>query len=135
TANPIGDCAVVSGTSMVVRSSAMAVRSSNSDLPRLEIDARIDPSIGEIGQQVYDKPDEGQDIKRCEYHRIVPVEHALEAEEPDAVERKDGFDQQRAGEERVHECPGKAGDHDQHGVAKYVPVKHLALAATLRPRG
>src|SRR6516164_8636310 len=46
TASPIGACAVVSGT-------AMLVRSSTSHLPRLEVDAWIHPGVGEIGQQIH----------------------------------------------------------------------------------
>src|SRR3954447_4818010 len=51
TASPIGDCGVVSGTSI-------AVRSSTSNLTRLEVDARIDPGIGEVGDQVHHEPDQ-----------------------------------------------------------------------------
>src|SRR6516164_10777524 len=106
TANPIGACAVVSGT-------WIAVRSSTSDLPRLEIDARINPGVGEVGDQVHQKPHQRQDVERGEHHRVITVEHALEAEQPDAVEGKDRLDQQRAGKEGVHEGAGKARDQDR----------------------
>src|SRR5438093_12676958 len=96
TARPIGVCAVVSGTSMTVRSST-------SDLPRLEVDARIDQRVAEVRDQVHQQPDQRQDVKRRENHRVVAVEHALETEQAKAVEREDGLDQQRAGKEGVHE--------------------------------
>src|SRR4029079_8507729 len=56
-------------------------RASTSDLPRLEIDPRIDPGVGEVGDQVHDKTNQGEDVERGEHHRIVAVEHALEAEQ------------------------------------------------------
>src|ERR1700738_4962009 len=108
---------------MLVRSSRL-VRSSNSDLPRLEVDTWINPSIGEVGQQIHQQPNQRQDIKRRKYHRIVSIEHALEPEQADTVERKDRLDEKRAGKEGVHECPGETGDHDQHCIAKYVAIKH-----------
>src|SRR5262245_41254880 len=128
TASPIGACAVVSGTVMVVRSSS-------SHLPGLEVDARINPGVGEVRQQVHQQPDQRQNVKRGEYYRVVAVEHALEAEQADAVEREYGLDQERAGKKRVHERAGEAGDHDQHGVAEDVPIEHLALGAALGARG
>ena len=85
----------------------MLVRSSTSDLPRLEIDARIDPGVGEVGDQVHHQPDQREDVERREHHRIVAVEHALEAEQPEPVEREDRLDQQRAGEEACTNAPGK----------------------------
>src|SRR5579871_5820688 len=74
------------------------VRASTSHLPRLEIDARIDPSIAQIGDQVHGETDQREDVKIGEYHRIVAVEHALEAQVAEAIEREDGLDQQRATE-------------------------------------
>src|SRR5215470_6115677 len=61
TPSPIGVCAVVSGTWMVVRWSS-------SHLPSLEIDARIDPSIGEVGNEVHHQPDQGHDVECGEHH-------------------------------------------------------------------
>src|SRR6266404_7843685 len=113
----------------------MLVRSSTSHLPRLEVDARINPGVSEVGQQVHHQPDQRHDVERGEYHRVIAVEHALEAEQPDAVEREYGLDQERAGKKRVHERAGKAGDHYQHGVAEDVPIEHLALGAALGARG
>src|SRR5919197_6786202 len=92
TPSPIGVCAVVSGT-------LMAVRSSSSHLPGLEVDARINPGISEIGQQVHHQSNQRHDVERGEHHRVIAVEHALEAEQADAVEREDGLDQQRTGKE------------------------------------
>src|ERR687887_99358 len=128
TPSPIGVCAVVSGTLMVVRSSS-------SHLPRLEIDARINPRIREIREEVHHEPDQRHDVKRGENHRVIAIEHALEAEQADAVEGKNGLDEQRAGEEGVHKGAREARDHDQHGVAEHVPVEHLPLAAALGAGG
>src|SRR4029077_10738412 len=96
TTKPIGDCAEVSGT-------AMLVRSSTSDLPRLEIDARIDPGIGEVGDQIHHQCDERQDIEVGEHDGIIAIEHALEAQEAKAIKRKNRLDQQRAGKKNMHE--------------------------------
>src|ERR1700680_1959985 len=79
------------------------VRASISHLPGLEVDARIDPGIGEIGDQIDHEADERQNIEVREHDRIVAVEHALEAEQAEAVEREDRLDQQRSGEEGAHE--------------------------------
>src|SRR3984957_5658492 len=83
--------------------SSMVVLTSTSDLPRLEIDARIDPSIGQVGNQVHDQADEGENIEIGEHHRIVAVEHAFKAEQAQPVERENRLDQQRAGEECADE--------------------------------
>src|SRR6185369_3906670 len=111
TTSPPAPTAVVSGT-------FMPVRASTSDLPRFEVDARIDPGIGEIGDQIYHHADEREDVERGEHHRIVAVQDAFEAEQAQPVEREDGLDQQRAGEEGVYESAGEARYHDQHGVAE-----------------
>ena len=42
----------------VVSGGLMPVRASTSDLPRLEVDTRIDPSVRQIGDQVHDHADE-----------------------------------------------------------------------------
>src|SRR5712691_6139137 len=78
TPSPIGVCAVVSGT-------AMMVRSSSSHLPRLEVDARIDQGVGQIGDEVHRQPDQRKNEQRGEHHGIVAVEHALEAEQAEAI--------------------------------------------------
>src|SRR4051812_23127782 len=109
TSRPITPTAVVSG----VRSE---VRASTSNLPRLKVDARVDPGVGEVGQEIHRKPDQRENIERGKHHRIVTIEHAFKAEQTKAIEREDGFDQQRAGEECVHEGAWKARDHDQHRV-------------------
>src|SRR5215469_6329426 len=56
------------------------VRWSISDLPGLKVDARIDPRVGEIGNQVHHESQQREQIERGEHHRIVAIEHALEAE-------------------------------------------------------
>src|SRR3984893_2967444 len=116
-------------------SSRMVVLTSTSDLPRLEIDARIDPGIGQVGNQIHDQADESENVEIGEYHRIVAVEHAFEAEQAEAVEREYRLDQQRAGKERADEGGRKAGDHQHHGGAEDVAVQHLQLGAALGARG
>src|SRR5436190_24097618 len=103
----------------VVLSSAQAdpaARSTTSDLPGFEIDAGIDPHIGEVRDQVHDERDQREDKQGAEHHRVVAIQHALEAEQAKTAERKDRLDQQRAGEERVNEGAWKSRYHDQHGV-------------------
>ena len=95
----------------------------------------IDPGIGEIGEQVDHEAEQREDIERREHDGIVAVQHAFEAEQAEAVEREDGLDQQRAGEEDAHERAGKAGDDQQHGVAEDVAVEDLAVVAALGARG
>src|SRR5262249_34935213 len=125
-ANPIGETAVSGGL--------IPARASTSNLPRLEVDARIDPCVGEIGYQVHEHADERENIQRGEHHRIVAIQDTLKAEQPQAIERENGFDEQRTGKERVHERGWKAGDHDQHGVAKNVAIEHLFACAALGAR-
>src|SRR5690606_16281606 len=79
--------------------------SMGSDLPALEVDPRIDQRVDEVRDQVHHQPDEREDVERREHDRIVAVDDALEAKQPQTVQREDGLDQQRAGEERADECP------------------------------
>src|SRR5262249_12047815 len=95
-ASPIGDTAAVSG-------GAMPVRTSTSNLPRLEIDPRIDPRVSEVRDQVHHHSDERKNIQRGEHHRVVAVENAFKAEQPQPIKRKNCLDQQRACEEGVYE--------------------------------
>src|SRR5438874_4291924 len=85
-------------------------RPASSDLPRLEINPRIDPHIGQVGDEVDDEADERKDEERAEHDGVVAVENALEAEQPQPVQREDGLDQKRAREEGVNEGAGKARD-------------------------
>ncbi len=90
--------------------------------------------VGEVGDQVHHQPEQREDVERREHHRIVAVEHRLEAEQPQPVEREDRLDQQRAGEEGADEGARKSGDDDQHGVAEDVAVEHLPVGQPLGPR-
>src|SRR5271165_4806861 len=95
TASPPGARAVISGFSV-------AMRASMSRLARPEIDSGIDERIGQIGNQSDHEADERKDIEVREYDRVVAVEHALEAQEPESIERENRFDQEGAGEECVN---------------------------------
>src|SRR5215467_1870025 len=112
----------------------MPVRASTSDLPRLEVDPRIDPRVRQVRDQVHDNANEREDVERSEHHRVVAIENALETEEAQPVERENSFDQQRAREERVHESRRKSGNDDQHGIAENVSVEHLVARAALGTR-
>src|SRR5262249_41001398 len=103
-----------------------------SDLPRLEVDARIDQCIDKIGHQVNDEPEQRKNVERGKYDRIVAINHALEAQEPQAIERENRLDQQRTREESVDESAGEAGDDQQHGIAEHVAIEDLALSQPLR---
>src|ERR1700676_1569954 len=116
-------------------SSRMVVLTSTSDLPRLKIDARIDPGIGQVGNQIHDEADQSENVEIGEYHRVVAVEHAFEAEQAQPVERKYGLDQQRAGKEGADEGGRKAGNHQHHGVTENVALGNLGFGAALGARG
>src|ERR1700733_307591 len=122
---------LAAGVSTGFSSSALT---STSHLPRLEVDARINPGVGQIGNQIHDKADEGENVEIGEHHRIIAVEHALEAQQSETVERENGFDQKRAGEKGADKRCGKPGDHQQHGITENVAVEHLPLAAALSAR-
>src|SRR5262245_16064964 len=107
TARPVGVIAVVSGVSSV----SSEVRASMSGLADRKVDARVDQCIGQIGDQVHDQPQQREDVEVGKHDRIIAVEHALEAQQSQPVERKDCFDQQRTGEERVDESAWKPGNH------------------------
>src|SRR5580698_1069685 len=128
TTRPSAPTAVVSGVLPLVRAST-------SHLPRLEIDARINPGIGEIGDQGHDHADQRENISSREHDWIVAIEHALEAQKSKPVEREDRFDQQRTGEEGADECARESGDDEQHGVTEDMTVKHLALGAAFGAGG
>src|SRR5271154_5993593 len=70
------------GTSPIL---SARVLSSNSNLPRLEIDARIDPGVSQVGNQINDEADKREDIEVGEHDRIVAVEYALEAQKPEPI--------------------------------------------------
>src|SRR6516225_962506 len=86
---PIGPAGSTSGRSssrlsalagILIFSSASSLIST-SDLPRLKIDAGIDPGISEVGDQVHDQAEKSENIEVCEHHGIIAIEHALEAQQ------------------------------------------------------
>src|SRR4051794_24411438 len=74
-----------------------------SGLPRVKVDAGVDPRVGEVRDEVHHQADEGEDVEVREHHRVVAVDDRLEGEEPEPVEGEDGLDEQRSGEEGVDE--------------------------------
>src|SRR5262249_4113678 len=127
-ASPIGDTAAVSG-------GLIPARASTSDLPRFEVDTRIDPRVCKIGDQVHDHTDKRENIKGGEHNRIIAVENALEPKQYETIERENGLDQQRTREEGVHESGGKARNNNQHGIAEHMAIEHLIVGAPLGARG
>src|SRR5262245_26544071 len=105
-----------------------------SDLPRLEVDARIDQCIDEIRNKVNDEAKQRKNVERRKHHRIVAIDHALKAQEPQAIERENRLDQQRTREECVNERAGEASDDQQHGIAEHMAIEDLALSQSLRLR-
>src|SRR4029077_9081920 len=75
----------------------------SSHLSRFEIDARIDPGVGEVGNQVHHEADEREDIEVGEHDRIVALDERIVGEIAEPVEREHLFDQKGAGEERANE--------------------------------
>src|SRR5690349_4254097 len=76
----------------------------------IEFDTRVYPDVTEVADQFGEQADQGKEVQRSEHHWVVPPDHALVAEEAQAVQREQRFDQQRAGEEGADEGAGKAGD-------------------------
>src|SRR5947209_7839742 len=105
------------------------------DLARFEIDARIDPRIGEVGEKIHEEPEKGEDVQIGEDDGVIAVDDRLERQEAQPVEREDRLDQKRAGEKGADEGAGKAGDNYQHGVPEDVAVEDLSPAQTFHPRG
>src|SRR5882757_6143251 len=64
----IGGTTMPEGGGVTGADASMVVRSSTSDLPGLEVDARIDPGIGEVGDQVHHQPEQREYIECREYH-------------------------------------------------------------------
>src|SRR5262245_801674 len=118
----------------VAASDLIPVRASTSNLSRLEVDARVDPRVGQIGNQIHDHADQREYVKRGEDHGIVSIEHAFETKQAESIERKNRFDQKRPGEKGVDESGWEARDHDEHGIPEDMAVKHLVAAAALCAR-
>src|SRR5262245_908299 len=115
-------------------SDLIPVRASTSDLSRLEVDARIDPRVSQIGNQIHDHADQRKYVERGEDDRIIPIENAFESKQADPIERKNRFDQKRPGKKGVHERGWEASDHDEHGIPEDMPVKHLIATTALGAR-
>ena len=59
---------------------------------------------GYVAQQLRDQADQAGDIECREQHRIVAAQCAFQGEQPQPVQREDGLDQQRTGEDLVDSC-------------------------------
>ena len=85
-----------------------------------EMDARIGPGVGQIGQQAGGQAHQGEDVKRAHHDRVVAFEYRFVGQQSEPVEGKQGFNQQAAGEKRTDEGGRKAGNQRNHGVAEDV---------------
>src|SRR3546814_19232738 len=90
-----------------------------SDLPALEVDAGIDDGVHDVADDHHQQAEQREEIERAEHDRIVPVQRGLEAEEDEAVPRKDHLDQQRTADQDGEQGAGEAGDDPQQGDAEY----------------
>ncbi len=117
------------------RSAAESV-ASTSDLARLEIDARIDPGIGEVGDQVHRR---ARSARRCRAWRTPPDSRGSRSlskpSSPSPSSEKMVSISSEPAKKARDEGAGEAGDDDQHGVAEDVAVEHAALRQALRARG
>src|ERR1700722_9478764 len=56
-----------------------------SHLSRFEIDTRIDPGVGEVGNQVHHESEERENIEIREHHRVVALNERIVGEIAEAV--------------------------------------------------
>ena len=94
----------------------------------VEFDARIHPNVTQVRHQPRHQADEGKQIQRAQHHRVVAADHAFIAQQPQAVERKQRFNQQRPREKRADERRRKARDDGNERIAQHVSIEHLPLA-------
>ena len=76
----------------------------------VKLHARVHPHITEVADELGDQPDQREQIQRAQHHGVVAADHALVAEQAQAVEREQGFDEQRTCKERADEGCRKARD-------------------------
>mmetsp|Transcript_27561 Transcript_27561/g.51080 ORF Transcript_27561/g.51080 Transcript_27561/m.51080 type:complete len:350 (+) Transcript_27561:3582-4631(+) len=105
-----------------------------SAFPLLKINPRIHKHIHQVGQDPDDQADQTKDKQRAKNHRIVPCHGGLKAQPAKAVEREDRLDQNRAAKEHANKHRRKTCNHNQHGVAEHVAVKHPFFCQTFGPR-
>ena len=65
-----------------------------SHLPRFKIDARIDPCVGEVGEQIHHEAEQRKNIEIGKDHRIIAVDDRFIREQAQAIERENTLDQQ-----------------------------------------
>src|SRR5262245_56847740 len=85
------------GSPPAVTCSTMAVSvgaSMVSHFAGLEIDARIDPRIGEVREQIDEEAHQREDVDRGEHDRVVAVYDRFEAKQAEPIQREDRLDQQ-----------------------------------------
>src|ERR1700733_14305460 len=63
-----------------------------SDLPRFKVDARIDPGVGQVGNEVHDEAKQRENIEIAKHNRIIAVHQRIEREITEPVEREYLFD-------------------------------------------
>jgi hypothetical protein len=60
----------------------------------VKTDTGVYPHITKVADQLGDQADQGEQIQRAHDHGVVPSDHAFIAEQAQAVEGKQGFNQQ-----------------------------------------
>src|SRR5690606_34728780 len=91
------------------------------------ISVKIDPRIDDRVQQVADQPSEERnqtaDKDQRHEHVVVSIESRLKAEQSDAVEIEQAFDDQRPGQKHAEETP-QTGHNGNQSIAQGVLENH-----------
>src|SRR2546422_3487110 len=99
--------------------SATLIRRLLADERRSFVDPRVEPDVEEIRDQVEEDDRNRQQQEGALQHRIVALKDGVVDGAPDARPRKDGLDQDRAGDD-VAEGKGNEGRDRQHRVSQSV---------------
>ena len=94
-------------------------------------DARIEPRIGDVGQDVGDHDGDADDDEDAHQHRIVAREDRVEGQAADAGPREHRLGQHRAGDQRP-QVEADDGDDRQDGVPQRMHQHDAALRHALR---
>src|SRR6059058_2181277 len=101
-------------------------------VPSSESDARVDPGVRQVNQEVHEDEDERDEHHERLRERVVAVGHRLDEEEAESVEVEHLLgDDEAAHEER--ELEGDHGEHRQHRVLERVPRQDQLVPQSLGP--
>src|SRR3989344_2463393 len=76
----------------------------------VKLHARVHPHITKIADELGDQPDQCEQIQGAQHHRVVATDHTLIAEQAQAIQREQGFDEQRARKKSTDERSREASD-------------------------